>query len=70
MNPSVVDFNNDEEEIQGESLVPSPPPRRSLSKKGRGSGRIEGEGPSMPSQPPHGGGKRWPPLALVEAALR
>jgi hypothetical protein len=45
----VVDFSTDEEEIQEESLVRSPPPRCSLSKKGRGSGRIEGEGSSRPS---------------------
>jgi hypothetical protein len=50
-NPSVVEFSSDSDEIQEESHVPSPPSRRSLSKRGRGSGRLEGEGPSMPSQP-------------------
>jgi hypothetical protein len=50
-NPSVVEFSSDSDEIQDESPVPSPLPRRSLSKRGRGSGRLEGEGPSMPSQP-------------------
>jgi hypothetical protein len=68
-NPFVVEFSSDEEEIQEESPVPFPPPRCSLSKRGRGSWRIKGEGPSMPSQPPRGGGKRWPPLALAVAAL-
>ncbi|PWZ29137.1 hypothetical protein Zm00014a_020535 [Zea mays] len=50
-NPLVVEFSSDSDEIQEESPVPSPLPRRSLSKRGRGSGRLEGEGPSMPSQP-------------------
>jgi hypothetical protein len=50
-NPLVVEFSSDSDEIQDESPVPSPLPRRSLSKRGRGSGRLEGEGPSMPSQP-------------------
>jgi hypothetical protein len=36
-------------------VVPSPPHRRSLSKRGCGSGGIEGEGPSRPSQPSQGG---------------
>nr|ACG26934.1 hypothetical protein [Zea mays] len=31
-NPSVVEFSSDSDEIQEESRVPSPPPRRSLSK--------------------------------------
>jgi hypothetical protein len=65
----VIDFNGDEEEIKEESPVPSPPPRRSLSKRGQSSRRIEGEGPSRPSQPPQRGGKRWPPLVLVVEAL-
>jgi hypothetical protein len=50
-NPSVIEFSSDSNEIQEESPVPSPLPRRSLSKRGRGSGRMEGEGSSMPSQP-------------------
>jgi hypothetical protein len=50
-NPSVIEFSSDSDEIQEESPVPSPPPRRSLSKRGRGSGRMDGEGSSMPSQP-------------------
>jgi hypothetical protein len=66
----VMEFSSNEDEIQEESLDPSPLPRRSLSKRGRGSKRIEGEGPSMPSQPFMGGGKRWPPLTLAIAALR
>jgi hypothetical protein len=53
-NPSVVEFSSDSDEIQEESLVPSPPPRRSLSKRGRDSGRMKGEVSSMPSQPAHG----------------
>jgi hypothetical protein len=53
-NPSVVEFNSDSDEIQEESPVPSPPPRRSLSKRGHDSGRMEGEGSSMPSQPARG----------------
>jgi hypothetical protein len=53
-NPSVIEFSSDSDEIQEESLVPSPPPRRSLSKRGRDSGRMEGEGSSMPSQPARG----------------
>jgi hypothetical protein len=53
-NPSVIEFSSDSDEIQEESLVPSPPPRRSLSKRGRGSGRMEGEGSLMPSQPARG----------------
>jgi hypothetical protein len=53
-NPSVVEFSSDSDKIQEESPVPSPPPRRSLSKIGRGSGRMEGEGSSMPSQPARG----------------
>jgi hypothetical protein len=51
----MVEFNSDSNEIQEESPISSPPPRRSLSKRGRGSGRVEGEGPSMLSQPSHGG---------------
>jgi hypothetical protein len=56
-NSSVIDFSNSsyEHEIQEESSVPSPPPRRSLSKRGRGFGRIEEEGPSRPYQPSQGG---------------
>jgi hypothetical protein len=50
-NPSVVEFSSDSDEIQEESLVPSPPPHRSLSKRGHDSGQMEGEGSSMPSQP-------------------
>jgi hypothetical protein len=53
-NPSVIEFSSDSDEIQEESPVPSPPPRRSLSKRGRGSGRMDGEGSSMPSQPTRG----------------
>uniref|UniRef100_A0A804QCT4 Uncharacterized protein n=1 Tax=Zea mays TaxID=4577 RepID=A0A804QCT4_MAIZE len=53
-NPSVVEFSSDSDEIQEESPVPYPPPRRSLSKRGRGSGRKDGEGSSMPSQPTRG----------------
>jgi hypothetical protein len=53
-NPSVIEFSSDSDEIQEESLVPSPPPRRSLSKRGRDSDRMEGEGSSMPSQPARG----------------
>jgi hypothetical protein len=53
-NPLVVEFSSDSDEIQEESLVPSPLPRRSLSKRGRGSGQMEGEGSSMPSQPARG----------------
>jgi hypothetical protein len=53
-NPSVIEFSSDSDEIQEESPVPSPPPRRSLSKRGRGSGRKDGEGSSMPSQPTRG----------------
>jgi hypothetical protein len=53
-NPSVIEFSSDSDEIQEESPVPSPPPRRSLSKRGRGSGRMDGEGSSMPSQPARG----------------
>jgi hypothetical protein len=53
-NPSVIEFNSDSDEIQEESLVPSPSPRRFLSKRGCGSGRMEGEGSSMPSQPVRG----------------
>jgi hypothetical protein len=49
----VVEFSSNSDEIQEESLIPSPPPRRSLSKRGRGSGRVEGS--SMPSQPSRGG---------------
>jgi hypothetical protein len=52
--PSVVEFSSNSDEIQEESPVPSPPPRRSLSKTERGSGRMEGEGSSMPSQPARG----------------
>jgi hypothetical protein len=48
-NPSVVEFSSASDEIQEEAPIPSPPPRRSLSKRGRGFGRLEGEGPSMPS---------------------
>jgi hypothetical protein len=55
MNPSMVEFISDSDEIQEESPIPSPPPRGSLSKKNRGFGRVEGEGSSMPSQPTHGG---------------
>jgi hypothetical protein len=50
-NPSVIEFSSDSDEIQEESSVPSPPPRRSLFKRGRSSGRMDGEGSSMPSQP-------------------
>jgi hypothetical protein len=57
-NPSVVEFNSDSDEIQEESHVPSPPPHRSLSKRGPGSGRLEGEGPSMPSQPAREGHRK------------
>jgi hypothetical protein len=39
-NPSVIEFSSDSDEIQEESPVPSPPPRRSLSKRGRGSGEA------------------------------
>jgi hypothetical protein len=53
-NPSVIEFSSDSDEIQEESPVPSPLPRHSLSKRGCGSGRMEGEGSSMPSQPAHG----------------
>jgi hypothetical protein len=53
-NPSVVEFSSDSDEIQEESLAPSPLPRCSLSKRGRDSSQIEGEGSSMPSQPAHG----------------
>jgi hypothetical protein len=53
-NPSVIEFSSDSDEIQEESSVPSPPPCRSLSKRGRGSSRMDGEGSSMPSQPTHG----------------
>jgi hypothetical protein len=53
-NPSVIEFSSDSDEIQEESPVPSPPPRRSLSKRGRSSGRMDGEGSSMPSQPTRG----------------
>ena len=67
-NPSVVEFSSDSDEIQEESHVPSPPSRRSLSKRGRGSGRLEGEGPSMPSQPTCEGVKRLAPLVLAEAS--
>jgi hypothetical protein len=52
-NPSVIEFSSDSDEIQEESPIPSPLPRRSLSKRGRSSGRMEGEGSSMPSQPIH-----------------
>jgi hypothetical protein len=46
----VIDFSSSgQDEIQEESPAPSPLPRRSLSKRGRGSGRIEEEGPSRPS---------------------
>jgi hypothetical protein len=54
-NPSVVEFSSDSDEIQEESPIPSPPPRRSPSKRDRGSGRVKGEGSSMPSQPSRGG---------------
>jgi hypothetical protein len=57
-NPLVVEFSSDSDEIQEESPVPSPPPRRSLSKRGQGSGRLEGEGPSMPSQPARQGRRK------------
>jgi hypothetical protein len=50
-NPSVVEFSSDSDEIQEESSVPFSSPRHSLSKRGRGCSRLEGEGPSMPSQP-------------------
>jgi hypothetical protein len=43
-NPSVIEFSSDSDEIQEESPVPSPPPHRSLSKRGRGSGRMDGVG--------------------------
>jgi hypothetical protein len=57
-NPSVVEFSSDSDEIQEESSIPSLPPRRSLSKRGRGSGWMEGEGPLMPSQPARGGHRK------------
>jgi hypothetical protein len=66
-NPSVIEFSSDSDEIQEESAVPSPPPRRSLSKRGRGSGRMEGEGSSMPSQPARGRRQKVGPLDLVAA---
>jgi hypothetical protein len=47
----MIEFSSDSDEIQEESPVPSPLPRCPLSKRGRGSGRMEGEGSSMPSQP-------------------
>jgi hypothetical protein len=53
-NPSMIEFSSDSDEIQEESPVPSPPPRRSLSKRGRSSSRMDGEGSSMPSQPTRG----------------
>jgi hypothetical protein len=53
----MVEISSDEDEIQEESLIHSPLPGHSLSKRGHGTGRIEGEGPSMPSQPLVGGGK-------------
>jgi hypothetical protein len=53
-NPLVVEFSSDSDEIQEESPVPSPPPRRPLSKRGCDSGRMEGEASSMPSQPTRG----------------
>jgi hypothetical protein len=53
-NPSVIEFSSDSDEIQEESPVLSPLPRRSLSKRGRDSDRMEGEGSSMPSQPARG----------------
>jgi hypothetical protein len=53
-NPSVIEFSSDSDKIQEESFIPSPPPCRSLSKRGRGSGRMDGEGSSMPSLPTHG----------------
>ncbi|PWZ57396.1 hypothetical protein Zm00014a_022547 [Zea mays] len=54
-NPSVMEFSNDSNEIHEEYPILSPPPRRSLFKRGRGSGQVEGEGSSMPSQPSRGG---------------
>jgi hypothetical protein len=66
----MVELSSDEDEIQEESPIHSPPPLHSLSKSGHGTGRIEGEGPSMPSQPPRGGRKKWPPLALAGVDLR
>jgi hypothetical protein len=43
----VESSDRDEAEIQ--EVSPSPPPRRSQTKRGHGSGRIEGEGPYRPS---------------------
>jgi hypothetical protein len=54
----VVGFSSDSDKIQEEFLIPSPLPRRSLSKRGRGSERVEGEGSSMPSQPSRRGRKK------------
>jgi hypothetical protein len=51
----MVEFSSDSNKIQEKSHILSPPPHRSLSKRGRGSGRVEGEGSSMPSQPSRGG---------------
>jgi hypothetical protein len=66
----VVEFSSDSNKIQEESLIPSPPPRHSLSKRGRGSGRVEGRDPPCPLSTLAGEGKRLPPLALATAAPR
>jgi hypothetical protein len=41
--------SGDSDEARIQEVFPSPPPRRSQTKRGRGSRRIESEGPSRPS---------------------